>query len=95
MKGQIHPQYFNEAVVTCNGCHTIFKTGSTKENIRVDICSNCHPFYTGLAKFIDTEGRVEAFKRRETQKIAKVEKKKEEKNTNQPRTLKEMLQMEG
>lgn len=95
MKEQIHPQYFSEAVVTCNSCHTIFKTGSTREAMRVDICSQCHPFYTGQAKFIDTEGRVEAFKRRETQKVDRVEKKKEVKATNQPRTLKEMLQMEG
>lgn len=95
MKPETHPQYFNEATVTCNGCHTIFKTGSTKEAIRVDICSNCHPFYTGQAKFVDTEGRVEAFKRREVQKTERKEKKTESRPTNQPRTLKEMLQAEG
>jgi large subunit ribosomal protein L31 len=94
MKQEIHPQYFDSAVVTC-ACGNTFVTGSTRESLRVEICSNCHPYYTGQAKFVDTEGRVEAFKRRETQKVAPRAKKVEEKKDSRPRTLKEMLQMEG
>lgn len=59
MKDGIHPKYF-EATATCV-CGNTFKTGSTKQNIRVEICSACHPFYTGQQKIVDTEGRVERF----------------------------------
>lgn len=59
MKQGIHPKYV-EATVTC-ACGNTFKTRSTKENIRVEICSNCHPFFTGKQKIVDTEGRVEKF----------------------------------
>ena len=67
MKSTIHPKYF-EATILCAGCNTSFKAGSTIENARVDICSNCHPFYTGQKKLIDTEGRVERFERRLSQR---------------------------
>lgn len=67
MKPSIHPKYF-EATILCAGCNTSFKAGSTIENARVDICSNCHPFYTGQKKLIDTEGRVERFERRLSQR---------------------------
>lgn len=93
MKQLIHPTYFDSAVVTC-ACGNTFTTGSTREAIRVEICSNCHPYYTGQAKFVDTEGRVEAFKRRETKKAEPVAKKVESKKDFRPRTLKEMLQAE-
>jgi len=59
MKEKIHPDY-KEATVTC-GCGNSFKTRSTLKEIRVEICSNCHPFYTGKQKFVDTAGRVEKF----------------------------------
>ncbi|HUS81105.1 MAG TPA: 50S ribosomal protein L31, partial [Armatimonadota bacterium] len=62
MKADIHPDYM-EATVTCQ-CGESFKTRSTKPNIRVEICSQCHPFFTGQQKIIDTEGRVERFIRR-------------------------------
>jgi len=62
MKDNIHPQYFTDAVVVC-ACGNSFKTGSTKQEIRVEICSNCHPFYTGKNKLIDTTGRVERFQK--------------------------------
>lgn len=62
MKADIHPEYV-EANVTCQ-CGETFKTRSTKPNIRVEICSKCHPFFTGQQKIIDTEGRVERFIRR-------------------------------
>jgi large subunit ribosomal protein L31 len=60
MKKGIHPQYFEEAIVKC-ACGNEFKVGSTKKEIRVEICSKCHPFFTGEMKFIDTEGRIEKF----------------------------------
>ncbi|MDD2430668.1 MAG: 50S ribosomal protein L31 [Firmicutes bacterium] len=62
MKENIHPKYFT-AKVTC-ACGNTFETGSTKPELRVDICSKCHPFYTGKQKIIDTGGRVERFKRK-------------------------------
>jgi large subunit ribosomal protein L31 len=62
MKADIHPKYL-EATVTC-GCGNSFKTRSTKPSIQVEICSACHPFYTGKQKFVDTAGRVEKFQRK-------------------------------
>lgn len=59
MKEGIHPKYI-AANVTC-ACGNTFETRSTKATIRVEICSNCHPFYTGKQKIVDTEGRVEKF----------------------------------
>ncbi len=63
MKKDIHPTYFPSAKVTC-ACGNTFVMGSTKEKIEVEICSACHPFYTGNDKVIDTAGRVERFKAR-------------------------------
>lgn len=60
MKTEIHPTYFPEAKVVC-ACGETWVTGSTVEDIRVDICSNCHPFYTGEQRIVDTEGQVERF----------------------------------
>jgi large subunit ribosomal protein L31 len=62
MKPKIHPEYV-ECVVTC-GCGNSFATRATKPKITVEICSACHPFYTGKQKFVDTAGRVEKFLRR-------------------------------
>lgn len=63
MKQNIHPQYFPDAKITC-ACGASFTVGSTKPEMRVEICSNCHPFFTGSHKFVDTAGRVEKFKER-------------------------------
>ena len=63
MKKEIHPTYFTEAKVTC-ACGNAFSVGSTKEKIENEICSACHPFYTGMDKQLDTAGRVERFKTR-------------------------------
>ena len=63
MKAAIHPKWFPEAKVTC-ACGNVFTTGATVPEIRVDVCYNCHPFYTGQMKFVDTAGRVDAFKAR-------------------------------
>ena len=62
MKTEIHPNYV-EAHVTCT-CGNDFMTSSTKSDLHVEICSNCHPFYTGRQKLVDTGGRVERFQRR-------------------------------
>ncbi len=62
MKQGIHPKY-QTTTVTC-ACGNVFQTRSTRENLRVDVCSNCHPFYTGEQKLMDTGGRVERFQRR-------------------------------
>jgi len=62
MKANIHPEY-GEAVVRC-ACGETFTTGSTKKEIRVEICSKCHPFFTGKQKFVDTGGRVDRFKKK-------------------------------
>jgi len=59
MKAKIHPQY-KETTVIC-ACGEVMHTRSTKQNIRVEICSKCHPFFTGKQKFIDSAGRVEKF----------------------------------
>ena len=59
MKEKIHPKWF-DATVVC-ACGNTFKTGSTLEKLHVEICSACHPFFTGKQKFVDTEGRVEKF----------------------------------
>lgn len=59
MKQGIHPQY-QETTVSC-ACGNVIETRATKENIKIEICSSCHPFFTGKHKLLDTEGRVERF----------------------------------
>jgi len=73
MKKDIHPKYYPSATVRC-ACGNTFAIGSTKEEIHVEICSACHPFYTGNDKIVDTAGRVEKFKSRRA-KAAKASKK--------------------
>jgi large subunit ribosomal protein L31 len=68
MKTNLHPKYFPHATVIC-ACGNTFKTGATKEEIRVEICAMCHPFYTGEEKLIDIAGRVEKFKLRRAAKV--------------------------
>jgi large subunit ribosomal protein L31 len=69
MKENIHPKYFPDANVRC-ACGNVFNVGSTKELIEVEICSKCHPFYTGKEKLVDTLGRVEKFNKRLAKKAA-------------------------
>lgn len=76
MKVNIHPQYHTKVQVSC-ACGNTFETGSTEKEIRVEVCSNCHPFYTGKQKFVDTTGRLERFKK----KLHETEYKKAEKPT--------------
>ncbi|MBP9715768.1 MAG: 50S ribosomal protein L31 [Candidatus Pacebacteria bacterium] len=63
MKKDIHPKYDNNTKVTC-ACGANFAVGSTAKEINVEICSQCHPFYTGNEKVLDTAGRVDRFKKR-------------------------------
>lgn len=63
MKTDIHPQYYPNAQVVCS-CGNTFTTGATKEHIRIEVCSACHPFFTGEQRIIDTGGRVERLRRR-------------------------------
>ena len=62
MKENIHPKY-EQTTITC-ACGNVIETGSTSKDIRVEICSKCHPFYTGKQKLVDTGGRVDRFKKR-------------------------------
>lgn len=80
MKKDIHPTYYPKAQVRC-ACGNTFTVGSTKEFLEVEICSNCHPFYTGKEKIVDTMGRVEKFKKR-------LSKKQEAKKKDRPKTQK-------
>ncbi len=95
MKQGIHPQYFDNAQVICV-CGNKFTTGSTREVIHVELCYNCHPFYTGEQRFVDTASRIQKFTTRtETAKkyqvIKKEKKDKEQKQAESPKTLREML----
>jgi len=63
MKPKIHPKYFAEATITC-ACGKVYTTGSTLETMNVEVCANCHPFYTGKQKLVDTARRVDKFQRR-------------------------------
>ncbi|NMB92166.1 MAG: 50S ribosomal protein L31 [Parcubacteria group bacterium] len=78
MKKDIHPKYFDQAEATCV-CGAKFTVGSTVESMKVEICSQCHPFYTGQTKIVDTAGRVQKFearlKKTEALKATKTKKK--------------------
>jgi large subunit ribosomal protein L31 len=63
VKEGIHPKYF-QARVTCGSCGTSFVVGSTRPDLHVDVCSNCHPFFTGKQTIVDTAGQVERFQKR-------------------------------
>jgi large subunit ribosomal protein L31 len=93
----IHPKYYPTAKVTCS-CGNTFETGSTMPEINVEICSACHPFFTGEMRFVDTQGRVERFQAwRQKSTTIKPSKKKAKKMealdrvVEEPKTLKDML----
>src|SRR5258708_39023489 len=95
MKANVHPQYFENATVICV-CGNRFTTGSTQEIIHVELCSNCHPFYTGEQRFVDAGSRIQRFQKKQQvgaqyqatkQKKADDKKKKDE----APKSLREML----
>ena len=95
MKTGIHPEVF-ETTVHCNGCNTTFTSHATVEKIDVEICSNCHPFYTGKQKLIDTAGRVDKFKARQAEATKRAEAKAATENKKDPKVAKiqEELQTE-
>lgn len=68
MKKDIHPQYFPEATAIC-ACGNTWTTGATQETVRTDVCSACHPFFTGEQRIVDTAGQVERFMRRLEKKV--------------------------
>ena len=77
MKAEIHPTYYPDAKVTCASCGRTWTTGSTKKELRVDICSNCHPFFSGEAqRIIDIEGQVDRFYKKLSARQTYVETKK-------------------
>lgn len=101
MKADIHPKYYPDCKVTCACGHT-FTTGSTVPQIKVEICSKCHPFFTGEMKYVDSLGRVERFKQKQAASEGKTYLKKKEKKVlakkeaerkeaERPKTLREML----
>jgi large subunit ribosomal protein L31 len=91
MKTAIHPQYF-DAMVTCS-CGNSFKVGSTVEKIHVELCYNCHPFYTGQQKFVDTASRIEKFQKKMEQARPVVKKaQREDSEDTGPKSLREMLE---
>jgi len=63
MKEKVHPKYYDDAQVVC-ACGNTFTTGSTKKTLKVEVCSQCHPFFTGERRVMDAAGRVERFRRR-------------------------------
>jgi len=90
MKKNIHPKYYDDCRVTC-ACGNSFVTGSVLPEIKTEICAACHPFFTGQAKFVDTEGRIERFerKRKAAQKLqAKPQKKKKRRKKKSPKKKK-------
>jgi len=88
MKSNIHPKYYPEAKITC-ACGNTFIAGATQEEMKVEICSNCHPFYTGQMKYIDTAGRVEAFRAKRKGADTKVVSKKEKRQIKKMKKIQE------
>jgi large subunit ribosomal protein L31 len=94
MKADIHPQWHHDTVVTCS-CGNKFTTGSTKQAIEVDICSACHPFFTGEMKFVDRQGRVDKFRakmKKAQSRQDEVRKKVAKKAAKQAKSYKQILQ---
>lgn len=94
MKSKIHPTWYPDATVTCS-CGNTFTTGSINKDIKVDICSACHPFYTGEMRFVDVQGRVEKFqakwKQSETYRDTVKAKKAKAQKVVEVKSLKDML----
>lgn len=97
MKSGIHPKWNQQATVKC-GCGNTFQTGSMNDTIQVDVCSACHPFYTGELRFVDTQGRVERFSQKRAAAQAKTasskSKKKNDKKQDKTLSLRDMLEAE-
>lgn len=91
MKANIHPKWFPEAKVKC-ACGNEFSVGATMPSIDVDICSSCHPFYTGKMKYIDTAGRVDAFKSKQAGAKSKVLSKSEKRKIKKEKQIQKELE---
>lgn len=95
MKAKIHPVYFADSKTIC-ACGNVMTIGSTKQTIHVELCSKCHPFYTGEQKFVDSASRIQKFQKKQNiakQYISKIVRKQEEKKAKEsgPKSLAEML----
>lgn len=91
MKEKIHPTYYPEAKVSCASCGATWTTGSTRKELRVDVCSNCHPFFTGeQARLLDTEGQVDRFYKKVKAAQAHVDEKKARENAKLERPISEL-----
>ena len=84
MKPDIHPTYHEKVTIVCS-CGNSFETGSTLESVSVEVCSACHPFYTGKQKIIDIAGRVDKFKKRQ-EEAAQLKQQQSEKKKSTPKT---------
>lgn len=90
MKAKIHPKWFTDAKVIC-ACGNSFTTGAVVEEIHVEVCSMCHPFYTGQMKYLDAAGRVEAFKQKISQASKKVVSKSDKRKLKREKRIQEEL----
>lgn len=91
MKAKIHPKWYPDCKVTC-ACGNEFTVGATVSELAVEVCSKCHPFFTGTMKFVDTAGRVEAFKARQKGASKKAISKAEKRKLKREQKLKEELE---
>lgn len=90
MEAKIHPKWYEQAKVTCACGHT-FKVGATTPQIDVEVCSACHPFYTGQMKYVDTAGRVDAFRSKLQKAKSKVLSKKEKRELKKKKRIEREL----
>ena len=88
MKAKTHPKWYKDAKVTC-ACGNTFTVGATVPEIKVEVCSECHPFYTGQMKFVDTAGRVDAFRSKQAKAKKKVYSKTEKRRLKKLKRIKE------
>ena len=94
MKADIHPKWYPDAKVAC-ACGNTFTVGATVPEIQVEVCSNCHPFYTGKMKYVDTAGRVDAFKTRLAKAQKRVITKAEKRRIKREKRIRAELEKPG
>lgn len=91
MKKEIHPKYYKDIIITCS-CGATYIAGSTKESLKTELCSACHPFFTGQSKIIDSAGRVDRFNARRKAKDTIAQKVEEEKKVAKGKIIEERLE---
>lgn len=91
MKAQIHPEWYEEAKVKC-ACGNTFTVGAAVPELEVEVCSNCHPFFTGQMKYVDTAGRVDAFREKQKKAKKKVLSKSEKRRLKKQKKIQEELE---